>query len=83
MNAEHGKERFSYNNPPHWANQAITDWQVFDDGKRISVDTLVGKANQQEELIKDLLAEIQDLKAQVKAGAAAPQLSDYLNFLNS
>lgn len=56
-------ERFSYNDPPHWANPAITDWHVYDDGVRISVSHLVEKANQQEQHIKDLLAEIQEIKA--------------------
>ena len=55
-------ERFSYNDPPHWANAAITDWHVYDDGERISVSQLVEKANQQEQHIKDLLAEIQEFK---------------------
>ena len=58
-------ERFSYNNPPHFACAAVTDWQVFDDGERISVDRLVSKANQQEQHIQDLLSEIQQLREQV------------------
>lgn len=57
-------ERFTYSNPPHWANPAITDWQLYDDGERISVADLVDMANQQEACIQSLLAEINLLRGQ-------------------
>lgn len=38
--------RFDYSNPPHPANSALIDWHVFDMGERISISTLVFRANQ-------------------------------------
>ena len=38
--------RFDYSNPPHPANSALIDWHVYDMGERISVSTLVVRANQ-------------------------------------
>ena len=45
--------RFDYNNPPHIYYPAVTDWHVYDEGERISVATLVRRANElQRELNK-------------------------------
>ena len=68
-------ERYTYNNPPHWACAAVTDWQVFNDGQRISVAELVEKANQQEAHIQTLLAEIQLLKE----SANRPNTVEYIS----
>ena len=38
--------RFTYTDSPHWANPALIDWQVWDNGQRVSVGQLVQLANQ-------------------------------------
>ncbi len=68
-------QRFTYSNPPHFANPAITDWHIFDDGARIPINELVETANQQESHIADLLAEIQRLKQLVTITAPAAPTS--------
>ena len=46
--------RFSYDDPQHWANPALIDWQVFEDAQRISVAQLVQKANKLQKQVKEL-----------------------------
>ena len=52
------QSRFSYNDPPHWANPALIDWHVYDDGERISISRLVREANQLQREVEALKAAI-------------------------
>lgn len=59
------QSRFSYNDPPHWANPALNDWHVYDDGERISVSRLVREANR-------LQREVERLKTAVSTQLPQP-----------
>ena len=51
--------RFDYNNPPHMHYPAVTDWHVYDEGERISVATLVRRANELQREIKSLKKQLE------------------------
>lgn len=46
--------RFSCSNPPHLTYPAVIDWHVYDDGERISVNTLVREANRLQHELQQL-----------------------------
>ncbi len=46
--------RFTTSTPPHFANPAIIDWQVFDEGQRISPEKLAIIANTLQRRVEEL-----------------------------
>ena len=59
------QSRFSYNDPPHWANPALIDWHVYDDGERISVSRLVREANRLQREVEELKTAVSHQQSEV------------------
>ena len=57
MNQTNSFPRFTVDDPPNPDCPAYINWQVYDDGRRISVDQLARIANRLERHVAQLLAE--------------------------
>lgn len=65
--------RFTFDDPPHWANPALINWQVWDNGQRVSVGQLVRLANQLQNELNQIKQEQEHVESTTYSNN--PQLS--------